>query len=1152
MTEPTSTPAALATTPATMQPFSITAPLPTGITMIEASAGTGKTWTLAALVTRFVAEQGLDVDALLVVTFSRAATQELRERVRAQLEFAHLMLTHPETPSDDPLIAHLRGANVDVRAQYVSRLARAMATFDSATIATIHQFCHYVLKGLGVAGDSDPYATLTEAPTDLQQQVIDDLFLAATLRKQGFAVPHSVARDAALTVLNNPAAIVTPQPQEATSQQQAQLVAFCQQVRSEYERRKRRAGILEYDDLLTELNAALHTPHSTAAERMRARWKVVLVDEFQDTDPVQWSIFHTAFHGDDRSLILVGDPKQAIYGFRGGDIHTYLAARAQAHHRLTLPTNYRSDGPLVSALQRFIGDVQLSDGVVASSVRAHRHDQSRLSGLGERPIEMRWLAHPAMAIGEARPLLYADVARRTSEMLNAGATFDGRPIEPSDIAVLCHLTKDLHGIREALRTAGIPAVMASSESVLRTEAGSWWLQLLMALEQPHRSDRVRAACLTPLIGWTIEQLESQRDAPTDECGELIHSLRATFERSGVAGVADALRARGLVARLLSRVGGDRDMTDTEHCAQLLATRQVESASGIASLCAWLAAQTAADARVTPDARIMRLDSDAQAVSLVTIHASKGLQYPIVLAPTLWERWDRRITPPQVIHGPHGREVTFDAYRSTSDEHKEALSAELMRMAYVAMTRAQSHLALWWVPTKVNTAKSPLTRLLFGQRDADDISQLLAERAGGGLDGPLVTVEQTSCATPTRAASIMQAWSQGPHAPFNASVIDAGAPILPYTPPVSDEPITLRPFDPTHVDTSWRRTSYSALTAAGEALDAARTQQAFDGPHATESSALMSEPDDDARAVAHADDEMAGAMVQAEAAKAIPGADALSPMANAPMGATFGSLVHAALEFVDFQARDLRAEFVRVLGEQVQFWPVETDLNALAGALVTVCHTPMGPLVHEAQLTDIARTDRLPEMEFEIPLAGGEQPTGEPVLRDFVPFLKGLPEDDPLRRYADVLMTSALGEQPLRGYLTGSIDLTFRHDGRYYVVDYKTNWLGDFDEPLTLAGYAPSALVEAMNHSSYPLQAILYSVVLHRYLRWRLPSYDPEKHLGGVMYLYVRGMAGPETPRQGDAPFGVFSWAPPATLVTQLSDVLAGLGSLSAGTKEENA
>ena len=252
-----------------------------------------------------------------------------------------------------------------------------------------------------------------------------------------------------------------------------------------------------------------------------------------------------------------------------------------------------------------------------------------------------------------------------------------------------------------------------------------------------------------------------------------------------------------------------------------------------------------------------------------------------------------------------------------------------------------------------------------------------------------------------------------------------------------------------------------------------------------------------------------------------------------------------LEHTDPQAADLRAELLKLIDEHLVRWPVELDREELADALVAVCDSPLGGLAGTT-LREVPLRDRLREMEFELPLAGGDladrsRRSDDVRLGDLAPLLRRhLPEGDPVRSFADTLADPALGGQSLRGYLTGSVDVVLRLAGpRYLVVDYKTNWLGASDQPLAAHDYRPEALAAAMGHSDYPLQALLYAVVLHRFLRWRQPGYDPAQHLGGVLYLYLRGMCGPDTPLVDGEPCGVFAWRPPVALVEELSDLLDG-------------
>jgi superfamily I DNA/RNA helicase len=525
-----------------MTTFDITAALPSGTTLIEASAGTGKTWTLSALVVRYVAEGGLPLGELLVVTFSRAASQELRERVRARLEESLTALERDEE-TDDVLIRHLRDCPPEDLELRLGRLRTAVADFDTATIATIHQFCHYVLKSLGVAGDSDPHATLAEDLSELRSDAVDDLYLAGHSAPGADRLTYDQAVKDARIALDNPGARLSPEQAEGLL---GTRLAFVDRVRTEVARRKRRAALLAYDDLLTQLADALGPGDSPARRRMQDRWSVVLVDEFQDTDPVQWQVFSQAFGGSDKTLVLIGDPKQAIYGFRGGDIHTYLRAADTATSRMSLPTNFRSDAPLVDALRTMLANVQLSPGITARPITAHRSTH-RLQGAPDNSaIRVRALIGRTLPVRDARAQVCADAADDIARLLGSGATFDGSPVQPQHLAVLAFRNQDLLSIREALRAKGVPSVLVSSESVLRTTAADWWLQVLMALERPHRPERLRLAALTPFLGWSARQLDERGE----DVEEAVRRLRRSPDRAVVgADVGDGARRPDRAVRL---------------------------------------------------------------------------------------------------------------------------------------------------------------------------------------------------------------------------------------------------------------------------------------------------------------------------------------------------------------------------------------------------------------------------------------------------------------------------------------------------------------------------------------------------------------------------------------------------------------------------
>lgn len=1104
-----------------LTPFDIRGPLPTGTTLLEASAGTGKTWTIAALVTRYVAEGEARLEELLVVTFGRAASQELRERVRAQLVEAERALADPggaPRGESDLLDLLLQGTDEELALRH-RRLRQALSSFDAATIATIHQFCQQVLRSLGVAGDTDANATLVEDLDDLLVEVVDDLYLREFAgsdepppfrRADALALGRAAASDPQARL--EPEAALESEPDSVP----ARRVRFARAVLEELAVRKRRLGVLSYDDLLSQLARALEDPASPARARMRARWKVALVDEFQDTDPVQWQVFERAFAGV-ATMVLIGDPKQAIYAFRGGDVFTYLAASDSATTRQTLSVNWRSDKPLVDSVQALVGGAALGDErIKVHEVRAH-HDAGRLEGAGPpfrlrtvRQAELGRSDRAVLPVHLIREHLFEDVARDVARLLTSGATFCGEPLQPRDVAVIAYKHSDLASIQARLAHHGVPSVVAGGGSVFQTEAATEWLCLLEALEQAHRTQRVRAAALTSFFGLSAVELDQGGDDLTDRIAEQVRGWAELVQTRGVAAVLEAAVAGGLTARVLARVGGERLLTDLRHIGQALHRISVEERLGAVALVGWLREQIADERKETAGERTRRLDSDAAAVQLVTIHGSKGLQYPVVYLPTLWDRFESDPKVP-LFHdsvdgtGQRCRNVggAGPGWADHVRRHKAEEGGEWLRLLYVALTRAQSQVVAWYAPAPRNTPASPLHRMLLGRRpgssavpdsyDLDDAATLVRKLDWHRDNGGPVWEPAT--------------WA----VPGDEELVR------------DERPLSARAFG-RGIDTEWRRTSYSSLSAAAST------------PHAASAVSGLSEPEDPPR-----DDEEVVVVATDQTGSV------LSPMGGLPVGATFGSLVHAVLEHADPSAADLRAELLGNIAEQLVWWPVALDPDELADALVAVCDSPLGPVAGDRTLRDVPLTDRLRELEFELPLTGGDDrgyAAADVTLADVAPLLlRHLPEGDPLRAYADTLRDPALGGQSLRGYLTGSIDVVMRLpvDGetRYVTVDYKTNWLGGYDAPLTAEAYRPEVLEQAMGHSDYPLQALLYTVVQHRFLRWRLPDYDPARHLGGVLYLYLRGMCGPETPLVDGQPCGVFAWRPPAALVLELSDLLDG-------------
>jgi exodeoxyribonuclease V beta subunit len=1089
--------------------FDLLGPLPEGTTVLEASAGTGKTYTIAGLVTRYVAEGVARLDELLVVTFGRVATQELRDRVRERLVSARDGLRDPAAArtSADALLRHLAtGTDAEV-AERQHRLVVALGAFDAATVVTTHEFCNRVLIGLGTAGDVDAGAVLVENLDDLVTEVVHDLYL----RKWGHGdvrVPPLTpkqAKELADAVIQDGQAILVPDEADLPEGIARTRVRFARAVRTEVDRRKRLRRILGFDDLLTRLQQTLADPGTgpAAAARLRSRYRVVLVDEFQDTDPVQWDILRLAFHGA-ATLVLIGDPKQAIYAFRGADVQAYLVAAELAEHRATLAHNWRSDPELLRGLDALFRNAALGDPRIAVAPVSAAHTGRSLDADGA-PVRIRMVGkgnRSHMPVGAARALVTSDLVRQIIATLDRGAVLaprDGseqRPIRPGDLAVIVRTGGQLDLVHEALLAAGVPSVQRTTSSVFATSATGDWIVLLEALEQPHRAGRLRRLAVSPFVGWDAAGLERN---DVDRLGlRLRHWLRM-YEERGIAALYETIsRDERVPGRLLGQVDGERRLTDLRHVGEALHAATLAGQLGLTAALEWLRHRRQEAGEDSSVERSRRLDSDAAAVQVVTVHSSKGLEFPVVYVPF---GWDRHVFDPEIplFHEDSGRRVrnvggaSSPGFASDQVRHRSEEYGEDLRLLYVAMTRAQAQVTAWWAASAKNTTCSPLHRLLFTDTPATGV----AER---------VTV-------PNDTAAFARASARAVDGCLSVAVVPDGADASWQRPVALSSSLAVAVLDRT-LDPSWRRTSYTALTV---------------GVH---DAVIGSEPEVDEK-----DDEPV-TPVPDDASDEL--RDVLSPMADLPGGTAFGTLVHAVLERVDTTTGDLAGAVREHVGTQLgRFGPVGLDPAELTEALVPALRTPLGPVGGNRALADIDPADRLAELDFELPLRGGDRPNGTSQLRELGALLRThLAPDDPLAPYAAMLADPVLGDTALKGYLGGSIDAVLRIDGRYVVVDYKTNRLGEPDVPLTAWDYRPAALAEAMLHAHYPLQALLYDVALHRFLRWRVRDYDPARHLGGVLYLFLRGMCGAGVSFADGAVPGVFAWSPPAGLVVAVSDLLA--------------
>ncbi|MAU84899.1 UvrD-helicase domain-containing protein [Gordonia sp. GW1C4-4] len=1097
--------------------FDVTAPLPEGTTVLEASAGTGKTYAIVGLGARLIAE-GVPIDKLLLVTFSRAATAELRERMRERVVELIAALASPEDGPDhaDPLVGYLADGEVGEVTLRRERLVRALSDFDASTIATTHTFCNRMLDALGFLGEREMIYEIVEDVDDLVDEAALDLYLRgyAGADRPDFSLGDAtdIARDA----IRQPATALAPSETDLGDADTPEAmvahrrVRFAARIREIVEERKRTSRLRTYDDLQMILFRIVTDPvvGAAACTRIRAMFDAVLVDEFQDTDPQQWEIVHRCFHGS-RRLVLVGDPKQSIYGFRGAEVLSYLQAVRSADSLRVLDVNRRSDGALVDALARLHGGAELGHGdIVVHEVTAARSG-SRLHGVP--PVRLRALPRRDFtvlnrsgfpAVGAVRDKVIADVAADIAGLLASKTTIEAdgavRPVEPGDIAILVTLNKTIAPLQQHLQAHGVAAVIGSGTSVFHTAAARQWLAVIRAVEQPARTDLVRTAALGTLIGWDVDALACDDGAGITDLAMSLQSFGHVFAEGGFAAMAQRLMSRMRVAeRVLAGPDGERELTDLIQVASLCNVEVMHSGCGLSGLVEWLADRIADTTRwQRHQDQTRRLDRDTQAVQIMTVHRSKGLQFPIVYVPFAWDGARNANRATFTFHDAHAERALdvggteAPGHRQRWQRHESEAAGEELRLLYVALTRAQSQVVAWWAPA-YHTRNSALHRLLFGRTAG---SSVVPE----SFDVP----DDDTCARVLMGYRLDGAISVEVAGRDGDSRID---PPVPAPPPTG---LSAARFDRT-IDQSWRRTSYSAIVAgAGHGHPAV-----LESGSESDADLIADEPAEPGEAVQIAGGQPTGTP---------------SLMNGMPFGAAFGTLVHEVLEYVDTAMPDMGAHVADLCGQAIAARMLDVDVERLTAALVGVLTTPLG----FGDLWSVGPRDRLAEMEFEFPLADGSA-TGAAVTTAAIADLmdRHLVADDPLAGYSAQLR--ALPPQRLRGFLTGSIDSVLRTPaGRFVIVDYKTNRLRPGE--LSAEDFDRMSMAAEMSAANYPLQALLYSVALHRYLRWRLPGYQAGEHLAPVQYHFVRGMVGPRTPPG----CGVFEWAVPPSLVEDLSGLLA--------------
>jgi exodeoxyribonuclease V beta subunit len=1112
------------------------------------------------LVARHVAERKLAASSLLVVTFTRAAAAELRDRTRRVLVQALHAVVSGQVPADQPWMSTLLAVDgAELRARELA-LEAAVSSFDDATVTTIHGFCQQALGQLGLRSGTPLDSELSGSTSALVDEVCRDLVVSAlvlhpsALSWTSKIAPDKVLKDlsnAVKAVLGNPGATLLPDTAAGvkvrrgdTLERLAAWVALVHRAVDEVVQRRATRGELGYDDLVGGLRNAVCDPVNGPAvvKALNDRYHLVLVDEFQDTDPVQWQIFETAFTD---HLVTVGDPKQAIYRFRGADVQAYLRATAGAP-TVHLGTNFRSDADLVAATNTLIDGVALGDPrIVGSSVAAAPSSPER--ALSGAPITIRCVPdHPdlltarkrEMSAPLARQVILSDLVKMVVDLLDVEhLELDGgaQKVNPGHIAVLVPSHGLANDVVRALARAGVPSVRTRTGSVFGSRAALEWRLLLSALERPSHPPTVRGAGLGSFLrapSADLAPLGVDADRRIAELQQQCAMWADSLTKMPFLAWYDQVRSQSqLVETLLARPTGERELTDLDHVAELLSTELVGRGTTAAAALRCLD-RLSADAERIDDAdpQMRRIDSDAQAVQVTTVHGSKGLEYPIVLLPfpfhvtrsdgTSVYNDDAGTRIVDIASGQDWEGVDPHTRKAGRKHHlKVGQRGDALRLLYVALTRAQHRTALWWAPVS-DAKQTAINVLLF---DRDDVSAPLgtvpelSEGPRGGLKSDLGDVPNPdSNVEVQRRLEVLSARSGGR---IEAGECEVGAAPPVWAPLPSAEPaVALAIADAggrTVHDPAWRRWSFSSISSG----------RPDDGLHGAPISGGADEPDDDPSDLDDVSQPQGPVM----------------PWADLRGGKEFGVMVHSVLERIDPTSAALELDLRREVTKELRNDRLDVGVTPTVTGLSAAIDTPLGPLFGGRRLADIPVADRLAELDFDLPLvsAKGQRVTPAHIGRV---MLHTLDPADPQLAYAQQLADERFPIS-VAGYLQGSIDAVLRVPGpdgspRFVVVDYKTNRLHQPGDAQPLETYHPDLLPAAMAHSDYPLQALLYSVAVHRYLRWRLPGYTPEVHLGGIGYLFLRGMVGQATPVHLGCPYGVFAWQPPAATVLGIDRLFA--------------
>jgi exodeoxyribonuclease V beta subunit len=1197
-----------------------------GINLIEASAGTGKTYTIEGLFLRLILEKQLSVDQILVVTFTKAATEELRDRIRIKLSQAESAF-YRGASKDHFLSDLLKYQNDHLNA--VDLIHGALVEFDKASIFTIHGFCAKILYEHAFETANLFDTELVSDQTEWIREVAEDFWrknfydaplelisffsrkikgpkyfwqLLNQIRAAEVKIMPKInqpslknltafrnayrrlkeqwpqARNAVIKALGDPALNATQygslKPDEngtGMSKRDIKIISLidamekyvagnnagfplfenfekftdqkinkavkknclppshsffqtCEQVyrkaaelqtefenylvwlktqlfdyaSSELTARKTQKNIQFFDDLLVLVKKALAAKSGNPlAKAIRQKYRAALVDEFQDTDNIQYEIFSRLFSTKESLLFMIGDPKQAIYGFRGADIFSYLKAAQHAQAKFTLPDNWRSEPALISAVNTIFSNV--TDPFILKEIPFENAQpgKNEFSGSTRTKTSLTiWYLDSRAHAQLNKPITKTESLRLIGEAVADEIcriiTTESEPWLPGDIAVLVRTNRQAQLVKGYLSARSVPAVLYSTGNVFDSHEAMELEKILLGISAPSNHQYIKAALAMDMLGARGEELFSAESDILQREYRLaaFHQYFQVWRRSGFMAMFRSFLTREKIRqRLLAFPDGERRLTNLLHLAEILHQESVKRNLGITGVLKWLAEQRNVESPRFEEHQL-RLESDERAVKIVTIHKSKGLQYPVVFCPYGWE--SSFITGNEIIFHQQDKadgsqcltlDLGSDSYDLNLIHAQNELLAENVRLLYVALTRAKSKCYLAWGRIK-SADSSALAYLLHGsdcpkmdyrsedliaalnkhvrgksdKERIDDLNQL-ADKSGGSIE---------VLALPRHAGRVF------------------------FEQTDTAEEMVYRKFSG-KIDRTWKISSYSSLVSS----------------RLTD----IDEPDRDAFA------DLAGHLsVPSEQRIDSQKSMESNPIFGFPKGSHAGNFFHDLLEHLDYTSCSVDA-LKQSIQRMLSTYGFDSDWQpVIAQAISHVLNVSLKADQPELTLSSISVKDRINEMEFYFPL----NPIGPQTLCSI------------FRRYGDIenignfpVLMEKLVFSPAAGFMKGYIDLVFQHEKRFYLVDWKSNYLGP-----AIDSYRTQAIRQTMQESYYILQYHLYVLALWQYLRQRHPGFRPESDFGGVFYLFIRGV---DSTRGSQ--FGIYDDCPQPSLINALGKAL---------------